>query len=413
MKIAFLNMGAIHKDHRVRRNAQWMKKQGHDVKLFQFSPELMVSSGDLYVDLPPVDGCPTVAISGLGLDYVEVFLDELFGPDVVIVEELDALTVLCADIGPSARIKIANHGLDVVSAGFTPRRHRFKVIYAPHEYEPDRPWFGAAVKNGVRRGDLERDLAKVVDGAVSPCQPITDHLKSLGIENAEVVTNAPYKMPDDWEPKPHMLRDALCIDEKHIVIHSGNVSHTRAVAPLIEAIRMLPDVAMVFVGKGDAFLGDPYIDYARRHGIYFVEEQPYPHDGNTALFDVLSGGTLGFIGGEPRWKNHRYQLPNKFFEMAFSRLPIMFPVFAEAISEIRTPLMRKLSEKPPFIGWEFGEDNKTPTARQIENVLADAFEWIDAAGGSVERYRTSKAFHDAEHFEAKNGPAWDRVLRRL
>lgn len=401
MKIAFLNMGIIENDHRVRRNVQWMTKQGHDVMLFQ--APIQMSDGRYDSDKwPPTDGCPVVCVSGQGLDVIHTIIEHHHIPDVVIVEELDALTMLCGGFGSEARRRLNNENINLIDAGIKAVRRPYKVVYAPHEFEASRPWFGDFQRQksvSEKRDEVEALLATVVDGAVAPCDPITEHVRSLGVENAETVTNAPYRMPENWEPKPYLLRDTLCIDEEHIVVHCGNVSHSRAVPPIVEAVRLLDDVAMVFVGEGSKFLGDSYIDYAKRHGVHFVPPMPYPHNGNTDLYDWLSGGTVGIIGGEPRWKNHRYQLPNKFFEMGFSGLPILFPSFAEVIGK------KMVEANHP--GGAYGFDDDTPTTFEVHDAIAD---WLATATSAAQVFGE---LHEKEHFEAKNGPAWNRVLERL
>jgi len=130
------------------------------------------------------------------------------------------------------------------------------------------------------------------------------------------------------------LRDALDIDsDSRIVVYQGSVQENRGIEPAIEAVRTLDRVVLVVIGYG----------YHRPALETYVEQEgltdrvkffgPIPND---ELLAYTASGDVGLCNIVNSSVSYYTSLPNKLFEYAMARIPVVgsdSPEIGRVISE--------------------------------------------------------------------------------
>jgi glycosyltransferase involved in cell wall biosynthesis len=196
-------------------------------------------------------------------------------------------------------------------------RHGGRLILDARELYPHvdatagKPW-ARWLWSAVERRHLPR-----TDAVFAVNDSIADRMAATyGIERPVVSRNVPERQDVVCTDA---LRDALGIPaDVGIVLYQGLVRAGRGLERLVDAMRDVPDAALVVIGDGPA---KPALQqHAARLGgrVHFVPHTP-PDD----LLRLTASADLGVHVPEPITESIRLALPNKLFEYLMAGLPVV------------------------------------------------------------------------------------------
>jgi glycosyltransferase involved in cell wall biosynthesis len=258
--------------------------------------------------------------------------------------------------------------------------HGATLIYEPHELETETTTFSGFLHPLVRA--LERSLIGQAVGVIAVSDSIAEeYRRRYGLRNVSVVRNIPEREPSDRAEGKRLLRDRFDIPDGDIVfMYHGLLDDRRGVGWLLDAFRRIPpDRHLVLMGFGP-LESDVQRAAAATPNIHFLEAVP--------LEDVLRytcAADVGFALLADDCLNHRYALPNKFFQY----LHCAVPVIASDLKEMAALVDRYAC------GWRVGGG---------ADAIADCLSRIDRA--SIESRRAGAA-------RAGGELQWDGELRAL
>jgi len=181
--------------------------------------------------------------------------------------------------------------------------------YSPREFE-DKWWWRLLI--GRYHHDLCKRYLPRAGGMITVCQGIADeYALNYGVA-AEVVQNAPTsERLDPTKAEPGRIR----------LIHHGGAIRSRHIETMIEVMRHLDDrftLDLMLVGNDIGYMTELRTRAAKDSRIRFVEPVPMPD-----ICKALNGQyDMGIYLLPPVNFNHRYALPNKFFEFIQARLAV-------------------------------------------------------------------------------------------
>ncbi|MEM8598897.1 MAG: glycosyltransferase family 4 protein [Bacteroidota bacterium] len=186
-----------------------------------------------------------------------------------------------------------------------------RELYAHLDATEDAPlkrWLWRTVEAWYIR---QADLVLTVNGAIA------DRLAAAyGIARPMVQHNLPRLRT---VPRTTTLRDTLGIpDRQPILLYQGLLRVGRGLPQTLDALRDVPDVALVVIGEG------PFEGEARRLAepvrdrVHFVPFTP-----PDALPALTASADVGLVLIEPRTESLRLSLPNKLFEYLAAGLPVV------------------------------------------------------------------------------------------
>lgn len=182
----------------------------------------------------------------------------------------------------------------------------------------------------------ERLLVRWVDRVVTSGQRDAEELARLLPLRAvpEVVLNVPFYA----EPtRTNRLRERCCIEhDALVVLYQGAVQRGRGLLRAVEAIALLKTAHLCILGDGD-FAG-AVEHHARACGVaaqvHLLGSVPYDE-----LLDWTASADVGWCWIEPISHSYELALPNKLFEYAMARVPVL-------ASDL--PAIRSVLEEFPF-----------------------------------------------------------------
>ena len=215
-------------------------------------------------------------------------------------------------------------------------RSKFRVIYDAHEYESQKLGLGEISKLAIRV--LEKISSNFVDGFITVSGSIMERYENpfLKIPKTLILNCPPYEK----ELESNRFQSLLSIPNgvTNCLYQGGFIPH-RGIEQLTQAFcnDEMKDVNIILMGHGGMTqagqdLEKRIIDLSiKQTNIYHVKSVPM-HE----LLSFTSSASVGVCLTIDNCLNHRYSLPNKFFEYAMAGLPIL-------VSDL--PEMRKLVEK--------------------------------------------------------------------
>ena len=165
---------------------------------------------------------------------------------------------------------------------------------------------------------LEHRYLPRTDAVLTVNDSIADRMAATyGIERPVVTHNVPERQA---VPRTDALRERLGIPaEQRIVLYQGLVRDGRGLERLVDAMRDVPDAALVVIGDGPAkaALVQQAAD-ALGERAHFLPHTP-PDD----LLRLTASADLGVHVPEPITESIRLALPNKLFEYLMAGLPVV------------------------------------------------------------------------------------------
>lgn len=234
-------------------------------------------------------------------------LMEAYKPDIVFAHDLSTLA-------------LASKVADDVGA---------KLVFDSHELELHRnPPMSAYQKAQVEW--IERHYLPRCDHVTTVCESIETILRAeYGLKNTSVFYNAPrlgkaVNHPR-WERRSggNLRYDAGLEDGDFALLYTGLITMNRGIEFTLETLVCLPEhIKLVALGPGSADMKSELTALAKSIGLserFVILDPVNPSD----VSRYASGADAAIIPIEPVTLSYEVALPNKFFESAFARLPII------------------------------------------------------------------------------------------
>lgn len=199
-----------------------------------------------------------------------------------------------------------------------------RLIYDAHELEHDKNGQSALTRKVTFQ--WEKFFWPSIDYFITVSESIRLHyLETLGPKPSDVVLNSPSISYRAVESSSLGIRKSLGLGgEDLILVYVGFFSEGRGIRFLLDCVQELPDnYHLVFLGEGSLW-GDIVESTKNFTNVHVISA--VPHD---ELVDFISSADIGLCLLEPVSLSDRFALPNKFFEYAFARLPILYSDFPE------------------------------------------------------------------------------------
>ena len=227
------------------------------------------------------------------------------------------------------------------------------------------------------------------DAVLTVNDSIADRMAmTYGIERPVVSRNVPERQD---VPRTDALRERLGIPtERRIVLYQGLVRAGRGLERLVDAMRDVPDAALVVIGDGPAKAA------LQRQATDALGTQAHflPHTPPDDLLRLTASADLGVHVPEPITESIRLALPNKLFEYLMAGLPVV-------VADI--PEMRRVVEQFDVgLVVDGDRDGLAAALRQALTDQAARARWQANAPAVFETFRPE---HDKERFQ--------NVYRRL
>ena len=265
------------------------------------------------------------------------------------------------------------------------------VVYDSREYYPG---LDAAGRPWVRWtwGAIERRFAPRADVSFTVNDAIADTLEArYGIARPVVVRNVS-DAPASGLPRTGELRQRLGLGERPLVLYQGLWRQGRGLIELADAMRAVPEAALVLVGEGPLA---PELEARAARG----EVHLLPFTPPDALARLTPDADLGAMTALPLTESLRMALPNKLFEYAAATVPTLAGAGIEPLADMVTRYGAGLSVDPTDHGALVGA---------IRHALAPKAQARFAAG--------ARALHAAHTWEEESQTflrAYRRVLPSL
>ena len=220
------------------------------------------------------------------------------------------------------------------------------LVYDAHELETER----ADLTGNKRRvfSYWERRLIRHCDAVICVSDSIADwYQRRYGLSRPLVVRNVPdRRMLSDFA-QTNLLRQRLSLgNEDLIFLYQGALTQGRRVE---EMVRVFANARrqkhLVFMGAGP-LEGVVTRAASLNSNVHFLPQVP-----QVDLLNYTAGADVGFAAHlEPTCLNHRYALPNKFFEYVLAGLP----TWVNDVHEEMAALVRRYG-----FGWVTAYDEKS------------------------------------------------------
>jgi glycosyltransferase involved in cell wall biosynthesis len=218
---------------------------------------------------------------------------------------------------------VNSHSLSVLPLGVALKfLKKCSLIYDTHELETE-----TVGSKGLRRSlakFTERRLIGWADAVIVVNESIAGWYRTeYDLKNVFVVRNFPPRQEEDPVPN-RMLRETFEIDDRSVVLlYHGLLSRHRGIERLLDAVREIPYIDMVFMGYG--VLTDLVASYVKEYpNIHLLPAVP-PDE----VVRYACGADVGIIVIDNVCLSYYFALGNKIFEYLQAGLPVILSDFPE------------------------------------------------------------------------------------
>lgn len=244
---------------------------------------------------------------------------------------------------------------------------RGKIIYDSHEFAPN-DHAGQSRKSILLKYLLEFLFIRFANETIAVSDSIADEYQRIyRIQRPHVIFNSPYLKNNK---KSSILRDKLGLPEDiKIFLYLGALTEGRGINLLLNSFERVSSdkCALVFIGFG-GFESKIKEVALKNNLVFFLPAVPQGE-----IIDYASSADIGLCLIEPVCKSYELCLPNKLFEYAMARIPIMFSPLVE---------MKRIITKYP-IGVVLKELNEENIVECVEHLLSTKPEGYDEG---IERF---------------------------
>jgi glycosyltransferase involved in cell wall biosynthesis len=303
-------------DTRVRREATALATAGHEVTV---------------VHLPP--SADAEGRNGLAFELVPATLPRgrrRLPHAARLGAEATRLAMRAAATRPDA---VHAHDAAMLLPGLlAARRSGAKLVYDSHELATGVPYrrgaWPAVVATAERLGAPRADATITVSEGIAARLSERYRLR----RPPTVVRNLPDLPPPNAARAPD-LRRQLGVGGASLVLHQGAVAAGRGCEVLVEAIALLPEAHLLFLGAEGAGASSLHA-LAREHGVagrtHFLDPVS-PEE----LLSYTAQADVGVSLLQDSCENHRLALPNKLFEYVAAGLPVVVSDLPETARLVR------------------------------------------------------------------------------
>jgi glycosyltransferase involved in cell wall biosynthesis len=202
-----------------------------------------------------------------------------------------------------------------------------RLVYDSHELWPDqgqpqwRPWLLAC----------EWLFVRAADATVAANPAIAETMaQRYRVPPPIVVRNVPERMA-----RPPARAEGLRAGESPVAVYVGSLTPERGIEQTIEALALVPDLRLRFMGYGSDDYRGQLDNLATEVGVADRIEYRPPVE-PAAVADTIASADMGIVLTQPTCVNNVRSLPNKLFEYAAAGLPIVgsdLPVIGTLLRE--------------------------------------------------------------------------------
>jgi glycosyltransferase involved in cell wall biosynthesis len=227
---------------------------------------------------------------------------------------------------------------------------------------------------------IERLVLWRADEIITVCDSIATDLNAelaWRKRDIKIVRNIPHFDRPDTKTTSDLKVSLGIPTDTFVVLWQGGTGPTRLIEPIIEGLRVAPDVTLVIRGPSLDMFGDAYREIALRDGtserLFLLPPVPSNEVVNAAL-----SADCGIWSLPNLCKNFYYALPNKLFEYLAAGLPVLvanYPEAANIVNKYRVGLCFNPTD-PMSIGEKMqilaqNSDLRETLRRNIEPALSD------------------------------------------
>jgi glycosyltransferase involved in cell wall biosynthesis len=223
----------------------------------------------------------------------------------------------------------------LVPAAIAAARRRVPFVYDAHDLWLGRPRRGRSrlyfALNQAWYAVVERLAIPRAAATITVSRPIAEHLRRrYRLSAVHLVPNYPDVADEIGRRELRDLPGGDAIDPtRPVVLYLGGLMAGRGLEQLVEAMAVVPDAQLVFLGEG-ALEGELRA-IAARASTRLVVLPPVPPD---AVEAYAASAAVGVSPIVPSCLNYRYSLPNKLFQYMAAGIPVVasdFPQVREVV----------------------------------------------------------------------------------
>ncbi len=210
--------------------------------------------------------------------------------------------------------------LDTLLANHMARKFKSgtRLIYDSHEYFIGVPELEHKPRVRAVWRRIERMALPKADKMYTVNHSIADLYREEYDREIEVVRNISNPLEIIQNHTKKQL--GLPTDKKIVIIQGAGINIDRGAEEAIEAIQLIPDTVLIFVGNGDIIplLKEKVKQNRLEEKVLFFGKRPYPE-----LMNFTQLSDLGLSLDKDTNINYRFSLPNKIFDYIHAHIPLL------------------------------------------------------------------------------------------
>jgi glycosyltransferase involved in cell wall biosynthesis len=231
-----------------------------------------------------------------------------------------------------ADLLVAND-LDTLAANYLASKFKIntRLVYDSHEYFTQVPELIHRPKTQKIWERIEGFIFPRLKTVYTVNQSIARIYSEKYGKDVQVVRN----ISPSWHPESIPSRKELGLPEHQflVILQGAGINVDRGAEEAVEAMKLLTDVTLIFVGSGDVIehLQEKVRAEELEHRVLFFGKRPY-----NEMMAFTHHADLGLTLDKPTSDNYRYSLPNKVFDYIHAETPLIGTNLVEVADTITT-----------------------------------------------------------------------------
>ena len=223
--------------------------------------------------------------------------------------------------------------LDTLAANYLASKFKFntRLVYDSHEYFTQVPELIHRPKTQKIWERIEGFIFPRLKTVYTVNQSIARIYSEKYGKDVQVVRN----ISPSWHPESIPSRKELGLPEHQflVILQGAGINVDRGAEEAVEAMKLLTDVTLIFVGSGDVIehLQEKVRGEELEHRVLFFGKRPY-----NEMMAFTHHADLGLTLDKPTSDNYRYSLPNKVFDYIHAETPLIGTNLVEVADIITT-----------------------------------------------------------------------------